>query len=174
MKGRDYELLVQQIFQQILDQDSVPNILVQHDVVIQGVKTKHQIDVYWEFMLAGIAYRTIVQAKNWAKPVDRGELLKLEAVLRDLPGQPRGIIVTARGYQKGALEVAKSCGIQIYELNQEILPNIVLNYTGWMQYAIMGFRRTAAGQPFGLVVATEVVTPEFSNLTFQADSAWVR
>src|ERR1700680_825353 len=105
MKSREYELLVQEIFQQLLNQSSVPNILVQHDVAKQGLETTHQIDVYWEFTLADITHRIVVQAKNWAKRVDKGELLKFESVLRDLPGQPLGIMVTAQGYQKGALEV---------------------------------------------------------------------
>ena len=111
MKGRDYELLVQAIFQQLHDQDRVVNIVVEQDVVKQGVKTKHQIDVYWEFTLAGVTYRAVVQAKNWADPVDQGDVLKFEAVLRDLPGQPRGVMVTAKGYQSGALDVAAASGI---------------------------------------------------------------
>ena len=175
MKGRDYELVTRGIFQQLLNQESIPNILVEHDCVKQGIKTKHQIDVYWEFKLGGITYRNVVQAKNWAKRVDKSAVLKLEAVLRDLPGQPRGIIVTAQGYQKGALEVANSCGIKIYVLQQEAPPpHIVLNYTGWMRYAIKGYKKTASGEPLGLVVETELVNPEFSNLLFQADPASVR
>jgi hypothetical protein len=125
--------------------------------------------------LADITYRTVVQAKNWAKPVDKGELLKFESVLRDLPGQPLGIIVTAQGYQRGALEVAKARGIAVYELKQEPQPpHIVLNYTGWIRYVLKGYRKAVSGQPFGLVVETDLVNPEFSNLVFQADSAWVR
>jgi hypothetical protein len=174
MKSRDYELLVREIFQRLHDQDLVPNILVEHDVVKQGTKTKHQIDVYWEFTLAGVPYRAAVQAKNWADPVDQGEVLKFEAVLRDLPGQPRGIMVTAQGYQKGALEVAAACGIKVYELNQEPASPLVLVYTGWARLALKGYRTSADGQPLGLVVETEIVTPEFSGLIFQADPAWLR
>ena len=173
MKSRDYELLIQAIFQQILDQDRVPNIRVEHDVVKQGVKAKHQIDVYWEFELGGIIYPTVVQGKNWAKPVDQGEILKFESVLNDLPGQPRGVIVTARGYQEGALKLAKSCGIQIYELKQDVSPPLVLTYTGWARFSIKGYQKTAFGQPFGLVVETEIFTPEFSNLVLEVDSASV-
>src|SRR5271165_3868763 len=110
MKSADYELLVREIFQHLFSQDFVPNVVVEHDVVKQGLRTAHQIDVYWEFELGGIVYRTVVQAKNWAKAVDQGELLKFQSVLSDLPEQPRGIIVTARGYQEGALEVASKCG----------------------------------------------------------------
>jgi len=42
---REYELLIQEIFQQLLDQDYVHNIVVEHDVVKQGLKGTHQIDV---------------------------------------------------------------------------------------------------------------------------------
>lgn len=194
MKSRDYELMIREIFQQLLNQTFVPNeprernkmarpgpqlhehieILVEHDVVKQGTRTTHQIDVYWEFTLGGIIYRTVVQAKNWAKPVDKGELLKFNAVLHDLPGQPRGIVVTTQGYQKGALEVARSCGIQVYELREKAPAHHVVYYTGFGRYVIKGYRKVASGQSVGLVVETTMVNPECSNLRFQLDSAWVR
>ena len=53
MKSRDYESLVQAIFQQLHDQDAVQNVVVERDVVMRGTKTNHQIDVYWEFRKAG-------------------------------------------------------------------------------------------------------------------------
>lgn len=175
MKRGEYELLVQAIFQQLHDQDAVPNFIVEHDVVKQGTTTKHQIDVYWEFTRGGITYRSVVQAKNWAHAVDKGEVLKFEAVVRDLPGQPRGIMVSANGYQRGAREVATACGIAIYELKLEQPSSpIMLTDTGWARLMLKGYRKTVAGEPLGLVVETEIVTPEFSGVIFQADPAWVR
>jgi hypothetical protein len=174
MDYREYELLIRAIFQQLADQDYVPNILVEHNVTKQGRTTEHQIDVYWKFKLAGIIHQVVVQAKNWATPVDQGEVLKFEAVLRDLPGQPRGIMVTASGYQKGALEVATAHGIKLYELNEEAQSRIELTYTGWIELNMKGYRQTASGKPFAFVVEHEIVTPEFSNLTFKADAAWHR
>jgi Restriction endonuclease len=172
MKSTDYELLVREIFQHLLNQDFVPNVVVEHDVVKQGLRTTHQIDVYWEFELGGIIYRTVVQAKNWAKAIDQGELLKFQSVLSDLPGQPRGIIVTARGYQEGALEVASRCGIKIYEFKEEAQPPLQLSYTGWAVVKPMGYCNTVSGEPFAMVMDTEIVTPEFSNLKFNADAGW--
>jgi hypothetical protein len=43
-------------------------------VTLQGKLTKHQIDVYWEFRIGDVVYRTVVQAKDWSKPVDQGKL----------------------------------------------------------------------------------------------------
>src|SRR5580700_2483750 len=39
MKGRDYELLAQAVFQQLHDQDVVPGVVVEHNVIKQGAKT---------------------------------------------------------------------------------------------------------------------------------------
>lgn len=69
--GKDYEKLAQNIFQQIINQDTFKNIEVQQDVTLQGKTGKHQIDVYWEFSLQGICYRTIIQAKDWKSKVPR-------------------------------------------------------------------------------------------------------
>lgn len=39
MNGREYEVLVQEVFQQLLNQDSVGNVLVEHDVRKKGIVT---------------------------------------------------------------------------------------------------------------------------------------
>jgi hypothetical protein len=175
MKSRDYEQLIRAIFQQIHDHDGLGDVIVEHDVVKQGKTTEHQIDVYWEFTKGGVSHRVVVQAKNWSRPVDKGEVLKFDGVLNDLPGQPRGIMVAANGYQSGARESAAARGIAMYELNPEPpAERLTITYTGWAHLALKGYRKSAAGQQLGLVVEVEVVTPEFSGLTFHTDPAWVR
>ena len=52
--GLPYELVVQSIFQEILDQDGACTIRVEHDVELQGRTTTHQIDVLWRFEIGGI------------------------------------------------------------------------------------------------------------------------
>lgn len=116
--GIAYELFTRQIFDQIVNQNSVSTIAIQHNVILQGAKTTHQIDVYWEFEVGGVKYATAVQAKDWANPVNQGELIKFNGVLEDIPGQPRGIFVTKTGYQAGARKFANECGILLYELRE--------------------------------------------------------
>lgn len=116
--GRDYESLVELVFKQLLEQDCVKNIKIEKNVVLKGKTTSHEIDVYWEFMAGNIKYSTIIQAKDWQQKVPQGEMLKLKAILEDLPGQPRGIFITKTGYQQGALDVAKANGIITYELRE--------------------------------------------------------
>ena len=60
--GIEYELLVKEIFEQILKYN-LPNLKtlkIEHDVDIKGNLGTHQIDVYWEFEFNGIKYKTIV------------------------------------------------------------------------------------------------------------------
>lgn len=137
--GKDYESLVEQVFVQLMEQDSVKNIHVEKNKVLQGKTTTHEIDVYWEFILGGIKYSTIIQAKDWTSRVPQGEMLKLKAILEDLPGQPRGIFVTKTGYQSGAIDVARANGIITYELREPIdsdwegrIKTIILNLTAYV------------------------------------------
>jgi hypothetical protein len=58
----------------------------------------------------------VVQAKDWSKPVTKGALVEFLGILRDLPGQPRGIFVSREGYQKGAKLWAAANGILLYTL----------------------------------------------------------
>ena len=116
--GIPYEVLTQQIFQSLHDQDEVNNIEVKQNVTLQGKTISHQIDVYWEFERGGIVYRAVVQAKDLGRPVIQSQLLAFKAILDDLPSQPRGVFVTRSGYQKGARVYAEAHGIALYELRE--------------------------------------------------------
>ena len=63
-------------------------------------------------------HETIVQAKDWSRPVEQGQLILFKGVLDDLPGQPKGIFVTRTGYQSGGREFALAHGILLYELKE--------------------------------------------------------
>ena len=53
-KGTEYEHFVQAIYETLLKADGVESIAVRHDVKLPGKSgCDHQIDVYWEFKVAG-------------------------------------------------------------------------------------------------------------------------
>jgi hypothetical protein len=135
--GIAYENLVQSIFQEIVNQYSVKTITVQRRVPMQGFKTKanYVIDVYWEYILGGIVYRTIVQAKDWKSKVKQEQVLALIGVLDDIPGQPRGVLVTRTGFQAGAKKVAQANGIKLFLLDQRKRgPNSQITEFSWLIY----------------------------------------
>ena len=73
--GIPYEKMIQHIYQQILTCEGLDTINVQHNIILKGKTTSHQIDVYWEFNLRGIVYRTVIQAKDWANKVPQGAMI---------------------------------------------------------------------------------------------------
>jgi hypothetical protein len=174
--GIAYEQLNKEIFQAILNQSEVKNIDVQHNVLLYGKTTSHQIDVYWEFELESIVYKTVVQAKNWSKPVNKGELLKFKGVLDDLPGQPKGIFVTRSGYQRGANVFAKANGIELLELIEIDHTPIQIKSLG---YGLIVMNPTpilimnTGKKSITFIAKVFVFNPKFENNILEYDFDWL-
>ncbi len=119
MKNSDisYEILTQLLYEEILTQEVVDNIDVQNNIILKYKDLEQQIDLYWEFECGGIRYTLILQVKDWkSSALDQAELIKFKSMLDSLPGQPRGIIITNRGYPDGVRKFAADSNILIYEL----------------------------------------------------------
>jgi hypothetical protein len=116
--GIPYEIATQQIFQEILDREPGRTIKVQHDVQVQGQSTRHQIDVLWRFTIGEIEHLVIVQARDLNQKIKQDAILAFRAILDDIPGQPRGVMVTRTGFQPGARKVADAHGIKLFILRE--------------------------------------------------------
>jgi hypothetical protein len=182
--GRPYESLTQVIFQAIHGQKEFPNLVVEHDVTLQGRTLSHQIDVHWKFEVGGVPHEVIVQTKDWVKPVDQLHLLAFKAILDDLPGQPRGIFVTRSGYQSGAKEFALANGILLYELKEaEYPPALPVTAGGWATFKLVamplqglitnGEPEIDAGGVVGIGFEQEVFTPYISEINFTVSKSWL-
>ena len=119
--GKQYEKLAQMVFSHInnANREGLETIIVQHDVVLQGKITKHQIDVYWEFKVGDITHKVAVQAKDLSRKVSKPQMQTFESVINDLPGII-GIFVSKHGFQKGAQDIAIANNIRTYELRSPV------------------------------------------------------
>jgi hypothetical protein len=174
--GISYELLTREIFDLLQNQGSVTTVDVQHNVVLKGKTTDHQIDVYWEFEFGGIVHPVVVQAKDWGSPAKKAHLLTLKAVLDDLPRRPRGIVVTRFGFQKGAKEFASGNGIDIFQLKRREGPK--LNFPAG---SIITFhaRGTDAGERVRCIndgeaeILCTAYSPYLADWRCECDQPWV-
>jgi hypothetical protein len=115
-KGTDYEKFVQGIYQAILVAQGVQNITVQHNIELMGKSgCSHQIDVYWEFKLAGQTYKTAIECKAFDQNIPIGRIRDFYGVLLDVPNL-NGVFATLVGYQSGARCYAKHYGISLQEV----------------------------------------------------------
>lgn len=121
--GKAFEKLVQEVYQSFLDYESnrngYRNINVQHNVRLKGkTGVESQIDVYWEFELAGRTYSTLVEVKDWNSPVKLEQVRNFKSVIDDIPGFPNGIFVSKSGFQSGAKKYAEAHGITLIQLSE--------------------------------------------------------
>lgn len=114
--GEEYEDFVQKLMQAILnseDQCGQRNIKVRHnEKIADRFGIERQFDVLWDYEQGGITYNTIIECKDYNTPVSIEKIDALVGKLADFP-TVRGIIATTKGYQAGAREKAKNCGIEI-------------------------------------------------------------
>lgn len=129
----EYEKFTQEIYQELVNADVLKATRVQHNVKLKGKSgQEHQIDVYWEYEIAGVRHRVAIECKNYNKNVEIGKVRDFYGVLSDL-NNVAGIMVTKVGYQKGAKEYASTYGITLKELREPnwgeaIVGQIELNF----------------------------------------------
>ncbi|WP_036187013.1 restriction endonuclease [Marinobacterium lacunae] len=86
------------------------------DVTVQGVRTKHDVDVLVTSHYVGFDITWIVECKHWKKPVNKLHVLGLREIVSDV-GADRGILLSESGFQSGAIEAANLTNIQLTSLN---------------------------------------------------------
>ena len=61
----EFERFTQRIYQKLVNNDVLKPTKVQHNVKLKGKSgCEHQIDVYWEYEIAGNMHRVAIECKN--------------------------------------------------------------------------------------------------------------
>lgn len=129
----EYEKFTQEIYQELVNADVLKTTKVQHNVKLKGRSgQEHQVDVYWEYEIAGTKQKVAIECKNYNKTVAIGKVRDFYGVLFDL-NNVVGIMVTKVGYQKGAKEYASEYGISLKELRtpnpgEAIISEVEMNF----------------------------------------------
>ena len=121
----EFELFTQRVYQKLVNNDVVKPTKVEHNVKLQGKSgCEHQIDVYWEYEIAGNKHRVAMECKYYNKRVEKEKVCAFQGVLADLDNV-EGIMVTKIGFQKGAKMYAKQYDISLKELRAPTRDDIV-------------------------------------------------
>lgn len=111
----EYEKFTQEIYQELMNAQGITTN-VKHNVKLTGKSgQKHQIDVYWEYQIDNIQHKVAIECKNYNRKLSVDKVNAFRGLLADLT-DVNGIMITQKGYQKGAKKVADSCGINLKEL----------------------------------------------------------
>lgn len=82
------------------------------NVQVQGVRTKHDIDVYVQTKFLGEDITWLIEAKHWKSKVKKAQVLAFRSIVDDI-GADRGFIVSSSGFQSGALEASENTNVKL-------------------------------------------------------------
>jgi hypothetical protein len=69
--GTEFELFVKAIYEEVLTLEGFNTVKVEHNISLfgQSGRQAHQIDVYWEFKLAGVTHKVAIECKEYKNNV---------------------------------------------------------------------------------------------------------
>lgn len=90
--------------------------ICEKDVVIQGARGSHQIDVLVNLNIFPPGHRWLIECKNWSRRVGKREVQAFKTVIDDI-GADHGYLLSEHGFQKGAMEMASKFNISLSSLS---------------------------------------------------------
>ncbi|UJL39262.1 restriction endonuclease [Pantoea agglomerans] len=114
-KNTDWKMLeeqVQQVYSQLLNMKD-EGVMVSRNVCFTGRSgANHQIDVYYEFIKAGVRHKVMIECKHKGRAVEKEDVASFSFKISDIGGVS-GVMISKSGYQKGARQVGESYGITL-------------------------------------------------------------
>ncbi|RYJ45512.1 restriction endonuclease [Flavobacterium beibuense] len=151
-EGLKYEQFTRDIYQTLLEREGL-TVDVQHNLKIKGKATFHQIDVYWECKVGLGIHKVAIECKNYNKNLSVGRVKEFWSSISDI-GNINGIMVTSKGYQKGAKEFAEYYGIKLVVLRETIDED----WEGRVRY---------------LTTTIESISSKVTNIYIKLDKEWM-
>lgn len=120
--GRTYEAFVKDLQQALLDSEDIckqRNIKIEaNKKLLDNCGVEREFDLYWEYELAGITYKTIIECKDYASSVTIEKIDALVGKTRDIPDL-KAVFATKTGYQSGAKAKALSNKIDLLIVREQ-------------------------------------------------------
>ena len=88
----------------------------QKDVIVQGARASHQIDVLVNLNISPNGHRWLIECKYRSRPIGKHEVQAFKTVIDDI-GADHGYILSERGFQKGAISMASTFNISLSSLS---------------------------------------------------------
>ena len=103
--GRAYEDFVAGLHRALLEAERIldgRNIEVElNKIIIDNDGLKREFDIYWEYEITAIKYRTVIECKDYNSSVSVADIDALLGKTQSIPGL-RLVFATKKGYQSGA------------------------------------------------------------------------
>jgi hypothetical protein len=120
--GKEYELFVAALQQALLNAENITtqkNITVeQNKKIIDRCGIERQFDVYWEYELGGLTYKTVIECKDYNSYIPVEKIDALVGKTSDIPDL-KAVFATKKGYQSGAKTKAEQHKIELLIVREQ-------------------------------------------------------
>lgn len=113
----EFEVFCMKLFQEYAKKENLKDFNIEHNVIKAAYDGNYQIDVLAGFTAMGVRHRVLCECKQLSSKVKRERVEMLENRLNSL-GYNKGILLSTRGFQSGAVQYANAHGvalIQVYD-----------------------------------------------------------
>lgn len=117
-RGLDFEELTTNVISKIVD-PSVQQI--ERNIRIDGPDGKREIDILITYTTNGIQHRTIIECKDYNKPVQIEKLDAIASKMLDVKAN-KAVMITRVGYTRQAKAKAERLNIDLYTVHQALHP----------------------------------------------------
>jgi hypothetical protein len=119
MTATEFEKITQQLFSERLKKEFGYKIPVHHQQkYTSSAGNAYKIDLSYTFTLFDIKYLTLIECKYWNHSVTREKVGYFKSILDELKVH-KGIIVTTKGFQSGAITYAQSQNIGLVKITND-------------------------------------------------------
>ena len=88
----------------------------QVEAKIIGARAEHKIDVWVRFTKFGLETKWVIECKDWNSGIPKEKVLALKSIVEDV-GADRGILISAAGFQSGAVRACENTNITLTDLD---------------------------------------------------------
>lgn len=88
----------------------------QIEAKIIGARAEHKIDVWVRFTKFGLETKWVIECKDWNSAIPKEKVLALKSIVEDV-GADRGILISAAGFQSGAVRACEKTNITLTDLD---------------------------------------------------------
>lgn len=120
--GKNYEIFVASLQQALFDAEEIVTLKgfkVEVDKkIVDNCGMERQFDIYWEYELAGITYKTVIECKDYSSSISVEKIDALIGKIRDIP-DIKPVFATKKGYQSGAKKKAEQNKIDLLIVREQ-------------------------------------------------------
>lgn len=121
-KGNTYEAFVESVYKAILEAErrqgkSASVTIERNKTIISKSGTPAEIDIYWEYQLAGITHKVAIECKNYNKNIDIPRVRDFARKIEHISGL-KGLMVTRKGFSENAITEASADNIDLLTIRE--------------------------------------------------------